>query len=200
LAFNQRSKFLTFAANFDASMLTTILVAILISLSFQVFPVAIGIDRSKGFFQSSWFGSLLILGQILFFVIGYLLGDRFMHLMDGFKGIVIFIGFFLIGIRIIMEAFQVRKGERTYIIDNTKTAVLASVAQGINTFLAAMLFTFLRVDSQWLLMILVIASLIVTLTGLVIKPGRQGFAISSFLYLISSVVMIVSAVYLGFVM
>jgi len=179
-------------------MFTTILAFIIISLSIQVFPVAIGIDRSKGFIQSAWFGSILILGQILFFVLGYLLGDRFMHLMSGFKGIVIFIGFFLIGIRMNMEAFKVKKGERTYIIDDTKTVALASVAQGINTFLAAMLFTFLPVERQWLLIVLVIAALIVTITGLFLKPGRQSFAVSSFLFFMSGMVMVVSAVYLGF--
>ena len=97
-----------------------------------------------------------------------------------------------------MEAFKVKKGERTYIIDDTKTVALASVAQGINTFLAAMLFTFLTVERQWLLIVLVIAALIVTITGLFLKPGRQSFAVSSFLFFMSGMVMVVSAVYLGF--
>ena len=131
-------------------MLTAIIVLIIISLSVQVFPVAVGIDRSKGIIAEAWFGSLLVVGQLFFFLVGYLLGDRFMHLMTGFKGVVIFIGFFLIGIRMMMEAFTVRKGERTYIIENTKTAALTAVAQGVNTFLAAIILTFIPLSPQWM--------------------------------------------------
>ena len=179
-------------------MLTVVSVLILMSLSFQVFPVAVGINQKKDFVQSVWFASLLMLGQLFFFLVGYLLGDRFMHLMAGFKGVVIFIGFFLIGIRMIMEAFTVIKGERTYIIENTKTAIMASAAQGTNTFLAALLFTFLPVESQWLMIVLVIFSLIVTFIALFLKPGKRGFTLSSMLFFFGGLVMVFSSVYLGF--
>ena len=131
-------------------MLLFTVVVILIVLSFQVIPVALGIEPKNGLNQTIWFVLILILGQFILFLTGYLLGQRFMHLMDDFRGTVLFIGFFLIGIRIMLDAFKVRKGERTYYYDETMPVILASLAQGINTFLAGILLTFVPFERHWL--------------------------------------------------
>ena len=89
-------------------MLDITATVIIVVLSFQVLPVALGIDRKQGLSQVIWFALLLVLGQTLLFYVGYLLGHRFMHLMEDFRGTVIFVGFFLIGIRMIVESFKVR--------------------------------------------------------------------------------------------
>ena len=129
---------------------------IILVLSFQVLPVAMGIDQNKGLNQTIWYALLLVLGQSLLFLFGYLLGERFMHLMEDFRGTVIFIGFFLIGIRLIMDAFKVRKGERTFSFDTTMPVLLASLAQGMNTFLAGLLLTYLPFERQWVTIIFTI--------------------------------------------
>ena len=121
-----------------------------------------------------------------------------MHLMENFKGIVIFIGFFLIGIRMIFDAFRVRKGERTYTVDSTKPVILASLAQGINTFLAGLILTYLPFERQWLTIILTIATLLMAGIGTVMKPGKPSFSFASFLFLIGGIWMIFSSIYLGF--
>ena len=171
---------------------------IMLVLAIQVFPLALGIDRKLGLNLTIWYALLLLLGQALLFFFGYLLGERFMHLMEHFKGTVIFVGFFLIGIRLILEAFKVRKGERTYTFDGTLPVVLASLAMGINTFLAGLLLTYLPYDRQWLSMVLIFATLIATGTGVAMKPGKTGFALASFLFLMGGLWMAFSSVYLGF--
>ena len=171
---------------------------IILVLSFQVLPVALGIDQNKGLNQTIFYALVLVLGQSLLFLLGYLLGERFMHLMESFRGTVIFIGFFLIGIRMIMDAFKVRKGERTYTFDSTMPVVLASLAQGINTFLAGILLTNLPFERQWLTIILTIATLILAGIGTMMKPGKTSFSLASFLFLSGGLWMIFSSIYLGF--
>ena len=167
-------------------------------LSFQVLPVALGIDRHKSIVQTIWFTLLLIVGQVLLFYVGYLLGQRFMHLMEEFKGTVIFVGFFLIGIRMIVEAFKVRKGERTFTFDSTLPVLLASLAVGINTFLAGLLFTFLPFEISWLIMILTFTTLIMAGIGTLMNPEKTAFSLSSFLFLAGGIWMIFSSIYIGF--
>lgn len=179
-------------------MIDVVVSVIIITLSFQVMPVAIGIDHNKGLNQTIWFALVLLLGQSLLFLIGYLLGERFMHLMENFKGTVIFIGFFLIGIRMIFDGFKVRKGERTYVLDSTMPVILASLAQGINTFLAGLLLTYLPFERQWMTIILTISTLLMVGIGAIMKPGKTSFSFASFLFLVGGFVMIFSSIYLGF--
>ncbi len=119
-------------------------IIILFILSFQVMPVAVGINTKKTpAFQ--WISGvlLIVLGQLLLFLIGIWLGNRFMHLLTGIKTYILFIGFFLMSVRFNMEAFKVRKGERTYAIGKSTRYIIPAVAQAVNTFLAGILFYFM---------------------------------------------------------
>lgn len=172
-------------------------ILILIALSVQVLPVAIGIETKTGV-NSILFGLILVASQLLFLYAGYLLGNRFLYLLDDYKGIVIFIGFFLIGIRILMDVFKVRRGERTYYLESTKTLLLASVAQGVNTFLAGIILSYVSLSIGNMAIILLISTFFVTLVGILIKPEKQTYTLSAFLFFLSAIVLIFSAVYLGF--
>lgn len=172
-------------------------ILILIALSTQVFPVAIGNDIKNGF-NTIIVGIVLVASQLLFLYLGYLVGDRFLHLLENYKGTVIFIGFFLIGIRMLMEVFKVRRGERTYYLDDTKTILLASVAQGVNTFLAGVIFTFITLSIREMSIVLLISTFIFTVIGTLIKADKQSYMLSALLVFLSAIVMIFSAVYLGF--
>lgn len=178
-------------------MENTITILILIALSTQVLPVAIGISPKKGII-SFWHGFILIVSQLLFLYAGYFLGSRFLYLLENYKGIVLFVGLFLIGIRMMMDVFKIRKGDRTYFLDNTATLILASVAQGINTLLAGMLFTYLLFDINQMIFVLSIATIIMTVVGMMLKAEKQSFAISALLFFISGFIMIFSSLYLGF--
>ncbi len=170
---------------------------ILVALSTQVLPVAVGINTKKGFI-SFWYSFILIFTQLLFLYIGYKLGSRFLHLLENYKGIVLFVGFFMIGIRMIMDVFKIRKGDRTYFLDNTATLILASIAQGINTLLAGLLLSFMPLNFEQMIIVLAIAVFVFTVLGMILKTEKQSYAISAFFFFISALVMIISSVYLGF--
>lgn len=180
-------------------MSNSFVILILFVLSSQVFPVTLGIEPKKNTTSAIGYGLILVFGQVLFLLFGLFLGDRFMYLVDGFKGIVVFIGFFLIGIRLLMDTFKVRKGERTYTIDSTLPVILASAAQGINTFLAGLLFSSLALDFQWLSIVLFILTAVVTAIGMFLKPTKQSLALSSLLFASGGLVLIVSSIYFGFI-
>lgn len=189
-----------FCSLLNHGMFTLVVILILFVLSLQLFPVALGIDFEKNIGASIWYGSILVLGQLLFLLFGLFLGERFMYLVEGFKGIVVFIGFFLIGIRLLMDTFKVRKGERTYTIDSTLQIALASSAQAINTFLAGLLFSSLPLDFQWLFMVLLVLSVVVTALGLFLKATKQTLALSSLFFVLGGIFMIVSSIYFGFLL
>lgn len=189
-----------FCSLLNHGMFTLVVILILFVLSLQLFPVALGIDFEKNTGASIWYGSILVLGQLLFLLFGLFLGERFMYLVEGFKGIVVFIGFFLIGIRLLMDTFKVRKGERTYTIDSTLQIALASSAQAINTFLAGLLFSSLPLDFQWLFMVLLVLSVVVTALGLFLKATKQTLALSSLFFVLGGIFMIVSSIYFGFLL
>lgn len=178
-------------------MENVITMMILVSLSTQVLPVAVGINTKKGFF-SFWHGFILIVSQVLFLYIGLSLGNRFLYLVENYKNIILFIGLFLIGIRMMMDVFKIRRGDRTYFLDNTATLILASVAQGINSLLAGILLSYMPFKFDHMIIILAISVFVITVLGMILKPEKQSFAISALLYFISGFIMIFSSVYLGF--
>ena len=165
-------------------------IVILFILSFQVMPVALGIDpkQNKPFVILS--GILfLTVGQVLLFLLGVWLGNSFMHLMENIKDFILFIGFTLIAVRFVMEAFNIRKGERTYQIDKPTLFIFPSIAQGINTFLAGILFFFMPVALVNDIMYLAIFTLAFTLLFTFIKTEKTALSVISLLYLAGGVFM-----------
>lgn len=175
-----------------------LILTIIVILSFQVLPVALALDIKREPAKTVWFALLLLLGQLLLFLAGYYLGARFMHLLEDFLSTVIFIGFFLVGIRFIIDAFKVRKGERTYVPDDSMTVILASLAQAINTFLAGVLSSSLTVDVNRLLFVLFIGCTLIIALGIVMKPQQQSYTFASLLYFIGGIVLIIGSIYLDF--
>ncbi len=179
-------------------MLTAILIVILLFLSVQVLPVAIGINASENYARSFFLILVLSVTQVLTFWFGLKTGESFMYLMEGFKSVVVFIGFLLIGIRMLMEVFNIRKGERTYTITNVSHVALAAVAQGINSFLTGILFYYMKFDEKSMLIFLISSSLLISIGGLAMKPGKLSLAFASLLYTIGGFVMLAAAVYFSF--
>jgi len=179
-------------------MQSVILVVILFFLAVQVLPVAVGVNRKES--KGLWvvFGLIMAVLQIALFWGGLQLGGLFMHYMDGFSGMVLFLGFSLIGIRMLMEVFQIRKGERTYLIDKTKHIVFAGLAQAINTFLAGLLFTFFTFDYLPVYEILFITTLVLALAGMWLSASKFNLSLAALLYLVGGLVMLIAGVYLAF--
>jgi len=179
-------------------MSVILLVFILSALAFQVFPVSLGTDIKQNFLKSLTIIISLTLMQALMFWLGIIVGKQFLHLSSGYANIVVFIGFFLVGIRIAMESFAIRKGERTYNTNNNQNIVLASVAQSINTFLAGMIFYYFSFGELFLVAIVLMLAALFSLAGSLIKLNKQSLAFSSLAYLLGGAGMVVSSVYLGF--
>ena len=179
-------------------MLSIIVFLILISLSIQVLPVAIGIRVNVKPVKAVLLIIVLSTVQLLTYWLGLKLGSTFMYLMEGFKGIVVFIGFVLIGIRMLMEVFNIRKGERTYSIDSAGHVALASVAQGINSFLVGLMYNFILIVERDTLITLFAASIVISAIGIIMKPDKLTLAFASLLYTIGGLIMLLAAVYFSF--
>jgi len=179
-------------------MTVYLLVFILSALAFQVFPVSLGTKIKQDTTKSIAIITSLVFTQALMFWLGIFLGKRFLYLTAGFDSVVVFIGFFLIGMRIFIESFAVRKGERTFNSDNNQSMILASMAQSINTFLAGLMFYFFSFEESFLLGVLLILTFIFSLAGSAIKYSKQSLAFSSLIYLLGGLGLIISAIYLGF--
>lgn len=179
-------------------MLSFVIIAVIIFLSIQVFPISLGISKHRNVFSSA-FAVFIISGiQILMYWIGLKVGDTIMYLVAGFSGVVVFIGFLLTGIRMLMEVFTIRRGERSFLISDFTHISLASVAQGINSFLVGLMFYFVEFDFYFTISLLGISSLIFSVIGLAFKPNKTTLALASLLYTIGGLVMLFSAVYFSF--
>jgi putative Mn2+ efflux pump MntP len=175
-------------------------IVILLILSFQVMPVALGIDNHKmNFFQVASSIFLLILGQVVLFLLGVLLGDRFMYLILGIKRYVLFIGFFIIATRMVMEALEIRKGKRTYLLTRANQFILPSIAQAINTFLAGILFQLLIFNLSKDLIFLGIFSLASAFPFIFIKNEKQSMLAVSLLYLMGGGILSILSFYFLFI-
>ncbi len=175
-------------------------ILILFFLSFQVMPVALGIEiKKERLFQSVSGIVYLVLGQMLLFLLGIGLGNSFMHLLNGIQRYVLFVGFFLIAVRFSMESFKIRKGERTYTVGKSSTYILPSIVQAVNTFLAGILFYFLPVDLTRDLIYLALFSFSFSLLFALLKAKRLAFPAVSLLYLTAGSVLMLLSFYFLFV-
>lgn len=179
-------------------MSTIIISIILVFLAVQIFPVALGVDTKGKVMKIALALLVLTAIQLISFWVGLKLGNTFMYLMNGFKGVVIFIGFLLIGVRMLMEVFNIRKGERSYSIESTGHIALASLAQGMNTFLVGLMFHYIKPDEQYIFLFFVISTLLISIIGILLKPEKITLAFASLLYTIGGLVMLFSAVYFSF--
>ena len=179
-------------------MITTITIIIIVFLSAQVLPVALGIKVDGNWQKATLFIITLSLVQVIVYWLGLKLGGTFMYLMDGFKGVVFLLGFLLIGIRMLMETLTIRKGERSYNITKVSHVIFASLAQAINTFLAGVMFYYLAVNQNLTLLILFVLTAIIATIGLLLKPEKLNIAFASLLYAIGGLLIIISSIYITF--
>lgn len=175
-------------------------IIILFILSFQVMPVAVGMDiRKTPAFHIISGILLLILGQLLLFLLGIWLGNRFMHLLSGVKDYALFVGFVLIAVRFNMEAFKVRKGERTYIVGKSTTYIIPAIAQAVNTFLAGILFYFMPGTPGNDLIYLAAFSFSLAILFALIKNKKLALPAISFLYMIGGGLLMAVSFYFIFI-
>ncbi len=172
--------------------------AVLLFLATQIFPVALGISAKKSFFQSLLFTLVLAFTQLFLFWAGLSLGGLFMHWVSSFGGIILFIGFSLIGIRMFMEVFTIRKGERTYSLDSILPVLFASLAQGVNTFLAGLLLSLSTPIQFQQYGILLVSAYIFAMLGVWLSPTKKYLSLAALFYFLGGLVMLIAGIYLAF--
>lgn len=173
-------------------------IVILFFLAAQLFSVALGVEVKKNGGKAILFAFTLAGGQAVLFWMGLSIGGLFMHLMDGFQNFVIFAAFFIIGIRMLMESFQVWKGQRTYSLDSLRLTVFVSVAQGINAFLVGLIFVFFPFEKYSLIIVLLAFAFTFSLNGIFIQPARKNITFAALMFVLGGICMLFSSVYLGF--
>jgi putative Mn2+ efflux pump MntP len=166
-------------------------------LASQTYPSFLGITRATNSAKSFLFVLLPVATQILFFWFGFLAGTKFIYLMQGFEMVVVFIGFIIIGVRFVVDAFTVRKGKRTFQTENILNVILASIAQSTNTFLLGLLFCFYSINLFQTLAFLGLATLGFSFSGILSKTSKKSLAFSSFLFLLGGIFIIASSFYLA---
>jgi len=175
-------------------------IVILFVLSFQVMPVAVGMEIKKAPVLQLISGViLLVLGQLLLFLLGIWLGNRFMHLLTGIQAYILFVGFFLIAVRFNMEAFKVRKGERTYVLDKGMKYIIPAISQAVNTFLAGILFYFMPGNLGTYLIYLALFSSVLAILFVLIKYKKLALTAITFLYMFAGVILMGISFYFLFV-
>ena len=180
-------------------MFQAIIVFLIVALSFQTVPVALGLKSDFGSLRTLGFALLIPLTQVALFLAGIATGLRLMHLLADIRGIVLFAGFALIGVRMIIESFRVRKGERTYRLEQIQAVLLAASAQAIYTFLAALLLASLVIDWRMMVLALSVSTLFMSGLGVSLKQGKTALSLCSFLFVLGGIYMLVCAVYLGLI-
>ncbi len=180
-------------------MIDIVFIILLVAFSFQVFPVALGLRAGEPALSTALGAFVLIAIQVLLLWLGYLAGNAFTYLVAGFDKAILFMGFLLIGVRFIMEVFKIRRGERTYQIDNISSAGLAALGQGINTFLLGILCSLIETDILANLIILGISASVLTIAGILSSPHKLTLTFASFLYLTGGIVILFAGAFFTFV-
>ncbi|PLX09219.1 MAG: hypothetical protein C0598_11940 [Marinilabiliales bacterium] len=179
-------------------MLTFIIGFILVVLGFQVFPVSLGNDIKANIKQSLQQSAIQLIMQLLMLWLGLFLGNKFLYLSEDYQYIIIFVGLFLVGIRIAFDSFAVRRGDRTFSNDNSQNMVLSSTAQSINTFLAGIILSLFNINQIFLFSFLGISVILFSLVSSRVKLSKTSLAFSSFVYLFGGISIVAIAIYLGF--
>lgn len=141
---------------------------------------------------------LPVFAQALFFLFGFLLGNRFIYLLNEFKTYVILGGFIIIGIRFLVDAFAVRKGKKTFKAVHILEISLASIAQATNTFLMGLLFSIFEINLIPSLSILALFTLFFSFAGSASLASKRNLALSSLLILLGGLFMVGASFYLAF--
>ncbi len=179
-------------------MASIFIISMLIAVSTQVLPVTLGISTKKSLSFAIRNILVIIIIQVLMLWLGIIAGKKFMYLMNDFRSVIIFIGFLLIGIRMIMETFSIRRGDRTCDIEKISQLLLAAFGQSINVFLTGILFYYLDKEISISLIIFTVSVSIISFAGLLIKPERLSLLLASLINLVSAFVVIITGVFFTF--
>lgn len=165
------------------------------ALSCNVFPYALGLNKDKDNSTSTYILYPLCLGLILgvLFWLGSLLGSTFMHILGNFTYIVVFTIFMMIGARMIMNAYKVRKGTNIFYIETFKTLFVIGIVAGMNVFMIGLGAEYFTTWNFYFPIGIGLGSIVWSVIGTLLPVTKINVLISSLALFISSLIVIVLA-------
>jgi putative Mn2+ efflux pump MntP len=168
---------------------------IIFALAIHVIPPGINVNVGHNRLQAIIATAIVVIIQVVMFGLGKLTGNAFLHLIGDWGKGVVFVIFFLISVRMAMEAFKLRKGEISLSLDNPKLMTLSGVAQGTNAFTVGMMFYYFpQVNFQTSLIALFLLSSFMIMPAIYTDKSKTSLTFVSLLYMIGALIMGVSAV------
>ncbi|PKP53686.1 MAG: hypothetical protein CVT92_02895 [Bacteroidetes bacterium HGW-Bacteroidetes-1] len=171
----------------------------IIALAYNTFPLALGLNRDH---RNKHLTNLLLaaifgLLQGIMYYIGSLLGDTFMHVFILRYKWVVFGIIIAVSVRMMLEAFKIRKGERLFSFDNYVKFIIMTIAAGINTLIIGMTANYFSPFDELMPVFLVAASFLWSIAGISMNLSRTNILLSSMMHLGASIVLfIVALVYI----
>jgi len=173
---------------------------IIFALAVHVIPPGLHLNVGTNRVQAVLATIIVAALQVLLFGFGRLIGGTFLHLVEGMKTGILFFTLFLVGVRMAMEAFKIRKGNVVMRLDNTKLMVLTGVAQGIDAFLIGMMFYFFPgVKFETSLIALFFLTSFLMIPAIYTEEKKSAYAFASLLYILGSLVFVFAALYFLFI-
>jgi putative Mn2+ efflux pump MntP len=175
-------------------------VLIIFALAVHVIPPGLHLTVGSNRLQAIMATAIVAVLQVMLFGFGRLMGGTFLHLVEGMKTGILFFTFFLVGVRMAMEAFKIRKGDVVMRLDNTKLMVLTGVAQGIDAFLVGMMFYFFpEVKLETILIALFLMASFLMMPAIYTGEKKGAYSFVSLLYLVGALVFVFSSLYFLFI-
>lgn len=168
---------------------TALTILFILALAYNVFPLALGLNRDRrtphlvNVFHALIFGLL----QGILYWVGVLLGDTFMHLLDQQQKLVVFGLLAAVGVRMFLEALKIRRGERLFSFDNYVKFMVMGIAAGINTMIVGMAASYYTPFGFFAPLLLVAAGFAWSIAGISMNLSRKNIILSSLIHLIAGI-------------
>lgn len=170
-------------------MVYVLYILFIIAVSYNVFPLALGLNRDHrtphlvNVYHALIFGLL----QGIMYYLGITLGDTFMHLLEAQYRLVVFGILAAVAIRMLIEAFKIRKGARLFSFDHYVKFMIMGVAAGINTLIIGMTAAYVKPFGYLMPILLVAGGFAWSIAGISMNISRKNIMLSSLLHLCAAV-------------
>ncbi len=165
------------------------------ALAYNTFPLALGLNRDRR--NPHWLNVLLAITfgllQGVMYHLGALLGDTFMYLFVIRYKWVVFGILLAVSIRMLFEAFKIRKGERLFSFDNYIKFFIMTIAAGINTLIVGMTAMHFQPLDLLTPSFLVFFGFGWSIAGVSMNLSRVNILLSSLIQMIASIIIFVIA-------
>ncbi len=172
---------------------------IIFALAIHVIPPGINKNVKSDRLQAIIATAIVVAIQVAMFGLGKLTGSAFLPLIGSWGKGVVFVIFFLVSVRMAMEAFKIRKGIINLSLDNPRLMTLSGVAQGTDAFVVGMVFYYFPdINFQTSLIALFLLSSFMIMPAIFTEKTKTSLTFTSLLYMTGTLIFGFSAVYLLF--